>query len=310
MLFFHDLQSRSGIGDRLLDLWAAITIARLHDPHSEVLIKWNNSGYIFAGFIGDYSTDLFSIEGCRFVDESPAGAVCVTPDFRDEQYKFDSFVKLTDNTHQIILRNGSIWGQSSPDQLQTELAHYELDPEIPLQRIIETYRNVAQSTVPGRQICERIPENMGKKIGVHVRLQDKIVETEIPWEMTRETWRSIEMKSVLYLDRCIARGESLYICSDDPRYKQAFIEDLRNRQADVMELERKNADQELIGLDDLVEFFTLSKCKYIMQMTKYSAYSMAAAMVGDIPLLNVYRGEGGEAGHLLDMWKDSLTLMQ
>ena len=40
-IFFHDLQCRSGFGDRLLDLWAARTIATLHDPQSLLCVRWH-----------------------------------------------------------------------------------------------------------------------------------------------------------------------------------------------------------------------------------------------------------------------------
>ena len=60
------------------------------------------------------------------------------------------------------------------------------------------------------------------------------------------------------------------------------------------------------GYEALVDFFALSRCPRIIQMTKYSTYSMAAAIVGDLPLVNLYRGESGVT-HLLDIWKNTLA---
>ena len=48
--FYHDLQCRSGLGDRLLDLFAAMTIARLHDCEAGVGVRWADS-LGFQGFV-------------------------------------------------------------------------------------------------------------------------------------------------------------------------------------------------------------------------------------------------------------------
>ncbi|MFT7530130.1 MAG: hypothetical protein ACI9FD_001134 [Gammaproteobacteria bacterium] len=55
-VFYHDLQCISGYGDRLLDTWAALTIARLHRPDARVKVRWRE-GKTFIGFTGTYATD-------------------------------------------------------------------------------------------------------------------------------------------------------------------------------------------------------------------------------------------------------------
>ena len=62
------------------------------------------------------------------------------------------------------------------------------------------------------------------------------------------------------------------------------------------------------GYEALVDFFALSRCMRIIQMTKYSTYSLAAAMVGDIPLVNLYEGRDG-VGNRLDIWKSVLLVI-
>ena len=63
----------------------------------------------------------------------------------------------------------------------------------------------------------------------------------------------------------------------------------------------------LDGYAALVDFFALAKCKRIVQMTKYTTFSLAAALTGDVPLLNFYRNES-DAGHRLDIWRSVLRV--
>ncbi len=306
MRFYHDLQTRSGFGDRILDLWAAITVARLHNPNSEVLINWHD-GFIYSGFIGTYSTNLFSIDGCEFTKCLPQGAFEVEDFFCANKGEHENITQLPNGLNQLLLHNGNTWGQSSPMQIQRDLEFYQLDKNTPLELIIQTYQDVAKSTRPSAIVSQGIPEKIKTYTGIHVRLQDKIVGEEKSWDMTPQTWKSVEIKSSFYIDRCIEKGQIFYVCSDDPIYKKAFIQDLKSRGANLIQINRKKFSEKSPGLDDLIEFFALSQCNNIIQMTKYSTYSMGASIVGSIPLVNVYRGES-DAGHLLDIWKDVVIL--
>ncbi len=303
--FFHDLECRSGFGDRLLDLWAAVTIARLHDPRAAVEIRWDE-GLTFAGFVGIYATELFALGGCSWVESSPPGAEPVTKLFGPANLNERTVVPLANGARQIVLRSGKHWANTHPDRLREDLACYGLDPALPLQRIGEAYRGVARSTAPDPRIEPAIPGDVARRVGVHVRLQDKLVVEENAFEMDEATWQAIERDGRVEIERCIDRGEPLFVCSDDLDYRGALVERIRSRGGDVAVASAEAAPgAELPGYDALVDFFALSRCARILQLTKFSTFSIAAALVGDAPLVNFYRGGGG-AGHLLDLWRSVL----
>lgn len=66
MVFVHHLQCRNGLGDRLLDTWAVLAIARIIDPSKLTRIVWYH-GYTFEGFIGTYNVRLLDLPNCELV---------------------------------------------------------------------------------------------------------------------------------------------------------------------------------------------------------------------------------------------------
>ncbi len=304
--FFHDLQCLSGFGDRLLDLWAALTVARLLDPDGRLAVRWEAGGK-YMGFTGIYSTDLFRIQGCRFVDEPSRGAVALEKRFSHTDLNQRGLVPLAGGARQIVLRRGMIWGTSSPETLHAELAFYGLNAALPLPHIVETFRAAARRTEPSAEVMEGIPADIDGRIGIHVRLKDKLVANELSFDMNLETWQSIERHAMLLFQRWIARGLPLFICSDDAVYKEQLVELLRSHGGDVAVATPPAEHQHHQGYAALVDFFALARSARVLQVTKYSTFSMAASLVGGIPLVNLYAGESS-SGHRLDLWKSALEL--
>ncbi len=302
--FYHDLQCRSGLGDRLLDLWAVGTVAALHEPNGLLAFCWHE-GFQFATFVGTYSTDLFKVARCRFVGVPPYGAFAMEGYFSHIALNQRGIVRLGADVRQLILRTGMIWGNTCPERLHADLAFYELDPRIPPERVVDIYRGVAASTAPLPSIVSAAPEDIETRVGIHIRLGDKLVMNETSTDMSLLTWRSIERDAVAYMEQCIDRGEPLFVCSDDPVYKAALIDHLRSKGGDVVTVATDLDPHKVPGNPALVDFFALSRCTRIVQMTKYSTFSLAAALVGDVPLVNFYRDESG-VGHRLDIWRSAL----
>lgn len=309
--YYHDLLCRSGFGDRITDLWAAVTIARLHDPDVEVTITWRENGKTFRGFVGNYSRDLFSISGCRFVPYRP----WESRSFRRKERRFndrtridDCLLPLRSGACQIVLRSGSEWGNNCPDRLHGELSYYELDPAIELSRIVDTYRSVARSTEPAASLKDSFPDDVSSRLGIHLRLQDKLKaepNAERAFTMSEATWNGIEARSMEYIQTCIARGEKFFICSDDMEYRDEVVQRIKALGGDIVCADIRPEHSQISGYAALVDFFCLARCSEIIQMTKYSTYSIAAALVGDVPLVNFYQNDHG-IGNRLDIWRSVL----
>jgi hypothetical protein len=207
---------------------------------------------------------------------------------------------------QIILRAGTIWANSPPDWIHLDLAHYGLDQRLPLERVRDTYRAVARSTLPDRTVTPFLPVDLGSWIGVHVRRGDKLVAQEGPYDMSEPTWRQIEQDTLTYLEGIAASGRPLLICSDDPGYRDGLVHYLHSRGARVAVTDAGRLPGDLAGGPALLDFFALSRCALIVQMTKYSTFSIAAALAGGKPLLNFYRNLTG-TGHHLARWRSVLV---
>ena len=303
--FFHDLQCRSGLGDRLLDVWAAKTIARLHSPDRVLAVHWHD-GRRFASFVGDYSTQGFSVAGCTFADSAPPGALALPDVFSHTALNDRGLVCLASDVWQVILRTGMIWGNSPPDRLHADRTFYSLDPSLSLDVVIATYRDVASHTAPALAIEAALPPGIDGCVGVHLRLGDKLVAQETAVDMSEPTWRALEQRTLAYLDTCLARGERFFLCSDDPGYKAALAHHLRARGALVITSDPARAPRALLGSAALVDFFALSRCASIVQMTKYSTFSLAAALASGVPLVNLFHDTTG-SGHRLDTWRSALA---
>jgi hypothetical protein len=304
-IFFHDLQCRSGLGDRLLDLWAARAIATLHDPQSLLYVRWH-AGRHFVSFVGDYDTAALSIAGCTFIHSPPAGAVALSEHFSHVAFNERGLVQLPGGLRQIVLRAGMIWGNSPPERLHADLAFHALDPAMPLACVIAAYRDAASRTQPAPSILSALPQGIDGCIGLHVRLGDKLVTAESAFDMAETTWRTLEAQALAYLEACIAWRRPIFVCSDDAAYRARLIGHLQMRGGVILTSDPARTPRGVAGAPALADFFALARCSVIVQMTKYSTFSLAAALAGRVPLVNFFLDHSGR-GHRLDIWRRALA---
>ena len=228
--FFHRLHCLSGFGDRIVDVWAAVTVARLHASDAHVDLYWHPDGKQYLGFKGDYEIDLFSINGCTMVTRAPRRSFQFAPedfDFSDSERVDHCLIQLPSGQRQVVLRSAREWGNSCPDRLHSELSYYGLDPELDLGRVVDTYRAIAAETSPAPAVVEGIPADIDSRLGVHARLTDKILrddQKEPNFEMSADTWRSIEDRGMRYIEDAIAQGEKFFVCSDDLDYRAVIMD--------------------------------------------------------------------------------------
>jgi len=298
--FFHDLQCPSGFGDRILDIWATATIARLLEPAARLSIRWSN-GLEFQAFSAVYATDLFTINNIQFVNSSPPDSTNTDKRFSRTHLNEKCIIPISPDTLQIVLRGGRSWATSSPKRIFNDAVHYGLNADLDLGEIMSTFRHIATTTVPKDQIARAIPNDAGKRVGIHVRLSDKLVKRESPWDMSVVTWRFIEAKSIACIEQCVTNDEPMLICSDDPDYRDALIQYIRSKGGDAITTALPPSLSNKPGAEALLDFFALASTSRIIQMSKYSTFSMAAALTGNIPLVNLYDDES-KAGTCLDVW--------
>lgn len=201
------------------------------------------------------------------------------------------------------------WGTSSPGRLYQDVGSYGLDPDLGAESVMQAFSSVARSTTPTQRVVDGIPVDIAKRVGIHNRLMDKVVKKDNRYEMSTDTWHSIEARGLRYIQQCIDMGEPLFICSDDPEYSASLVADIRVRGGDVAIAHPVKAHRQEFGYDALVDFCALSRCKRIVQMTKYSTFSIAASIVGNIPIVNLYIDDKG-VGTGLDIWRSVLPKLE
>lgn len=287
--YYNDLLCRSGFGDRITDLWGAMTVCRLRDPNAPILISWTRQGDRFEGFHGIYALELFEIDGCQFIDAMPPKAVKFKKKgFSDRRLPNHCIVPLGPGQTQVVLHSCFEWGNSCPDRLHRDAEHYGFAGPVSLDDFVRVYRDVGRGTRPTALVADAIPCDIADRVGIHVRRMDKLVETENTFEMSHATWKRIEAEGHRQVDVCIANGEPMFVCSDDIPYRNELVKLIRDRDGDVIVADLPEHHAAYDGYGALLDFFALSRCRRVLQMTKYSTFSIAAAIVGGIPLVNLH----------------------
>ena len=307
--FFFDLHSFAGFGDRLVELWAALAVARLHDPDAKVSMCWEQvERQPIAGRSRVYATELFSLDNAVFVDHPAKGAVI------DMRKKFDAnavatacMVPLGHGGTQIILRSYANWGRHSPDSVHAHIRDYGLDPAMDLETVVDAYCAAARSTRPGPLVAERIPKDLDGRVGVHIRLTDKLVKSESNYDMGESTWERIERRGLEAIEERAAQGARFFICGDDLDYRNQLADKLRSKGVDVIVVDAEpHPDHPCIA--DLVDFFALAQCSHVIQLTKYSVFSVAAALIGGVGLSNFdFEAHRGESENQINLWRTALA---
>lgn len=308
MVYFHLLQARSGFGDRIVDLWAAITIARLRQPNAKIQFTWDQEGINFANYRSSYNSHLFTIPGCEFIQNPPEDIELPGSKKFNSGYKEQCCIKRLSNTVQIILRHGSHWGNSHPKQIYQDRRYYDLDPLLTVDDVVDCYRRVAASTRLNTQLNLPLGTDLAKHVGVHIRLNDKLVAKEKNYDMSTQTWSIIEARAKQHIEHCIETQQPLFICSDDQRYKAQLVKEIIARGGDVLvnQDDTHSLSHDYTALQD---FFSLVECKRIIQMTKYSTFSIAAALISGKPFMNFYPNKANIRNRIYQ-WQDALPLLE
>ena len=314
--YFHNLEAKTGFGDRILDLWAVLTIVQMSDPGAKTRVFWDTDQFPLGkkprhvGKIYDdtfdrhYSPDLFSVQGCEFVSGLIKGALQNENDSDQRELNKIAFYDINEKVRQVFLRSGIYPGSTSPEVLMRQRAFYGFPRKILLRDIVEAYRNVAAGTVMSSRIKSLLPDDIGDRVGIHIRLTDKLVEREVPWEMTPRVWKVIEARGMRVIEKCIKLNQPMLVCSDDREYKQRLVDRIRQTGGDAITIEPGGKLLKEPGTHAQADFFALASCRRIIQLTKYSTFSMAASLAGQIPLTNL-SGRKRLEHHQFRFWRSA-----
>jgi len=119
----------------------------------------------------------------------------------------------------------------------------------------------------------QIKDNVDGHVGLHIRLGDKIRHPPRVGEMSIEESNYSIQKSIEFIKK--NKIDKLFICSDD---------------ISIINYLKSNLDIEIISgtKDEYMDFFLLSKTKYIIMGSKISSFAFTAALVGNKDIYNFF----------------------
>jgi len=254
------LSTASGLGDRLLDAFAACAVAqtlsrplRLHIP---------TEGLAFQGFIGDYDWDSIELPNCTVLDGSK----------KLFSFQTGSRAYFGVRGNRLVLRHEQRWATTTLRELCRDKSEYF--PRASDEEIRAAYLQV----VKGTRVRSGKSLPKGHYVGFHVRRKDKVVEKSISYhDMSPEIAAKIEERALAFAKELVARGQKyIFLCGDDPKYNKTFAPKLRETGAEVL----------LSDYSAVEDHACLQCCTLIVQCTLYSTFSITAAMIAQVPLVN------------------------
>jgi len=255
----------NGMGDKLMDLIGFFIICRHlnYKPNinfvNDQWFAWGNNNYDIRLF--DYNKDCITISNKKysFYVNSPYPSASLSP------YKVYLFIKR-------FLPDVSF------DQISKDFILYSKE-------IIR----------PSDVVISNIPNGIENAYGIHLRKTDKLYRTHC--DTRHENLLSefdIIIKSLLEDVKNIITNEnkpSFFIVSEDINWKTEITNHIIQIAHDIdkdiiiIEIDYSNKG-DYSNYNSVLEMFSLSKCKEILQGVKYSTFSLLASLLGNRKIRN------------------------
>lgn len=251
--FVGIISTTSRLGDRLADSFGMVTVFELSNASAPCALVWNN----------DRSAEpwmtTITVGRCPVLFEKPPNA------------QPECVVYLS------TLYDGA--GFFTPAEVHGNM------PNCTLETIAATYRRVAHAT----RALAPSPPRPGV-VGVHIRHGDKIELAPLsadkwmaPYQTTASRQLLLEKSLYDYLAvEMLARKHKthFYVATDDRSHFPSVVARIEALGGDVVN------DGNASALFDLL---SLASCDVVVQVTRYSMFSVTAALIGRIPLVNLGR---------------------
>jgi hypothetical protein len=260
------LQS-SGLGDRLTDILGFYVICKCLNYNPKVF--FNNTEYWFPWGVAIYDLRLFDFVGIELVENTsyPFMIKSPNPSSSLSPYKAYEFVS-------------------------------KFIPELSFETFSGFYHSYAKEVIrPSEIIQNKIPINIEKAYGIHLRRTDKVGEyiSDIRHENTISEYDLIIKNLLEDVTKIIQTEEEpvFLIVSEDNYWKDEFHHIVNRIFLDNNKTPRfigidYNTNMHYTNYNGILDMFCLSKCKEILQGVKYSTFSIIASLIGENKLRNYF----------------------
>jgi hypothetical protein len=276
-------QCLNGLGDKLLDVIGFYILCRRlnYRPHIEFnrdihTFDWGNNHYDERLF--DFSgLDLTPSPGTKYID-SYNPSVSLSP------YKVYTYL-----------------------QSRVQLPDFET--------FSHEYARCAKEIIrPSNTIISAIPAGIENAYGIHLRKTDKVKDNYCASHENSLNEFDIIMKNLLETVGEIIATESeptFIIVSEEDEWKREIRDKILRMSGGktITVLENDySVGQSYHNFNAVIDMFSLSKCKNILQGVKYSTFSILAALLGNGKLINFSRCLPDDRDCLIYVWNSVVEI--
>jgi hypothetical protein len=276
----------NGLGDKLLDLIGFFVLCKYLNYKPNVIF-YNNSHFAWGN--NNYDNSLFNFNE----------------------------ITITDNNYNCNFYVNSINPSSSlcPYKVYEFIKHflYEITFEQISNDFVEYSKKIIQ---PSEIILQKIPNNIEKAYGIHLRKSDKLNDYgDIRHENKINEFKIIidnlldDVKNII-----IYEEEPIFlIVSEDNNWKLEIINLINNisnnnnKQIKILDIDY-DTENNYCNYNSVLDMFCLSKCKDILQGVKYSTFSILASLLGNNKLRNYSKYTNSYDVCLIHSWNSVIEI--
>jgi hypothetical protein len=279
------IQLFNGMGDKFLDLIGFYVLCKYCNYKPDINFfnnghyAWGNNNYDLRLFhFHDFTINSHKNQHFFVNSTNPSSSLC--------PYKVYEFIQQFTNTITF-------------EQISNDFVYYA-------KQIIQ----------PSEIILAKIPKNVEKAYGIHLRKSDKLNDMgDIRHENKRNEFDIITTKLLEDVEDIIFSEEEpvFLIVSEDNNWKMEITNRINNFS------QKNNKNIQILTIDystetnyhnfnSVLDMFCLSRCKEILQGVKYSTFSILASLLGNNKLRNYAKYTTSFDICLIHSWSSVLNI--
>jgi hypothetical protein len=269
----------NGVGDKFINIIGASVYCYYKKYDLKIILNDLILNYHF-GSHNHYDLSLFEFNNMSVYNK--------TTDFCSVEEEKEKGIKQFCNPDTIV----SITPYCVYEKLQSEGC------DISFEEVSNMFIKIAKDIKPSNLISKYIPNNIENAYGIHLRNTDKIKNNpDIRHEMSYDENNILLEKLMINIEKIIDEepDPSFFITSENNGFKNEFMNKIqtvatsKNKTVTFLSID-ENIERNIKSIsnfESILDLFSLSQCKSIIQGVKYSAFSVVAALIGNGNIINL-----------------------
>ena len=292
----------NGLGDKIINILGAAVYSYYKNFALKVFLNENIMLYYF-GSSNFYDLALFEFNSIKIYNNN------------DEYKKYN----LNQIENALLFINPDTIVSITPFCVYQKLKSENIN--VSFEEVSNMFLTIAKKIQPSAMVSKCIPIGIESAYGIHLRKSDKIKQNpDIRHEMSFDENIILIEKLLSTISDIIESEEtpSFFVTSEDNEHKNLFCESIKNiakekgkeKNVTILEIDEKLCEniKPIVNYASVLDLFCLSKCKLIIQGTKYSAFSVVAALIGNEKLINLSKFLERDHLCIIYLWNSVLNI--